>query len=174
MNFWVFLCFIKFLNSWMASSRPCWVSMVLKVSGPLLKSVVTCAKYHGYHFCMHGFLSFEWLAVQMWFFRRNSNKRTKSTSYRKHFSNCLKMVHVGLYSVGTHQKIFGWENKKNKKCTLPSVQKWHSAKVVFAECPLGDTRQRIVKYALPSVAEGTLGKVVFVECPRSGTRQSVF
>jgi hypothetical protein len=23
------------------------------------------------------------------------------------FSNCLKMVHVGLYSVGTHHKNFG-------------------------------------------------------------------
>jgi hypothetical protein len=30
------------------------------------------------------------------------------------FSNCPKMVHVGLYSVGTHHKKFGWENKKNK------------------------------------------------------------
>jgi hypothetical protein len=29
----------------MASSRPCLVSMLLEVSGPLLKSVVTCAKY---------------------------------------------------------------------------------------------------------------------------------
>jgi hypothetical protein len=36
----------------------------------------------------------------------------KSTSYRKQFSNCLKMVHVGLYSVGTYHKNFGWENKK--------------------------------------------------------------
>jgi hypothetical protein len=32
------------------------------------------------------------------------------------------MVHVGLYSVGTHHKKFGWENKKIKKS--------------FAECPL--------------------------------------
>jgi hypothetical protein len=24
------------------------------------------------------------------------------------------MVHVGLYSVGTYHKKFGWENKKNK------------------------------------------------------------
>jgi hypothetical protein len=29
---------------WMASSRPCLVSMLLKVSDPLLKSVVTYAK----------------------------------------------------------------------------------------------------------------------------------
>jgi hypothetical protein len=48
-------------------------------------------------------------------FRRNSIKRTKSNSYRKHFYNCIKMVHVGLHSVRTYHKKFGWENKKNKK-----------------------------------------------------------
>ena len=63
---------------------------------------------------MHSFPSFEWPAVQMWVFRRNSNKKTKSTSYRKQFSNCLKMVHVGLHSVGTYHKKFGDQNKKNK------------------------------------------------------------
>jgi hypothetical protein len=47
-------------------------------------------------------------------------------------------------------------------------------KVAFTECPLGDTRQRIVKLSLPSVAEETLDKAVFAECPRSGTRQSIF
>jgi hypothetical protein len=94
----------------------------------------------------------------MCFFRRNSNKRTKSTSYRKQFSNCLKMVHVGLYSVGTHHKKFGRENKKNKN-VLCRVSRddtrqrslcrvstgWHSAKyreIIFAECHPGDTRQR--------------------------------
>jgi hypothetical protein len=93
----------------------------------------------------------------MWFFWRNSNKRTKSTSYRKQFSNCLKMVHVGLYSVGTYHKNFGWKNKKNKNvlcrvsrndtrqsslCRVPAG--WHSAKnckSIFAECRPGDTRQ---------------------------------
>jgi hypothetical protein len=40
-------------------------------------------------------------------------------------------------------------------------------KAVFAECPLGDTRQgdtrqRIVKESLPSVAQGTLGKDGFL------------
>jgi hypothetical protein len=38
------LCFIQFLNMWMPSSRPCLVSMLLEVSGTLLKSVVTYAK----------------------------------------------------------------------------------------------------------------------------------
>ena len=56
---------------------------------------------------MHGFPSFEWPAVQMWFFRRNSNKRTKSNSSKKHFYNCTKMVLVGLNNVGTHHKKFG-------------------------------------------------------------------
>ena len=44
MIFWLCLYFIQFLNMWMTSSRPCLVSMLLEVSSPLLKSVVTCAK----------------------------------------------------------------------------------------------------------------------------------
>jgi hypothetical protein len=32
---------------------------------------------------------------------KNSIKRTKSNSYNKHFDNCAKIEHVGLYSVGT-------------------------------------------------------------------------
>jgi hypothetical protein len=83
------------------------------------------------------------------------------------------MVHVGLYSVGTHHKKFGWENKKIKmyftECPEMTI-----GKVAFAECSLGDTRQRIVKKSLLSVAQVTLGKDYFAECPRSGTRQSVF
>jgi hypothetical protein len=126
-DFLTLLCFIQFLNSWMTSSLQCLVSMVLEVSGPLLKLVVTCAKYHAYHFCMHGFSSFEWLAVQMWIFRRNWNKWTKSNSYRKHSYNCPKIVHVGLHSLGTYHKKFGWQNKK--------------IKIYFAECPEDDTRQ---------------------------------
>jgi hypothetical protein len=47
------------------------------------------------------------------------------------FSNCLKMVHVGLYSVGTHHKNFGRENKKNKN--------------ILCRVSRDDTRQRIVK-----------------------------
>jgi hypothetical protein len=44
MIFWLCLCFIQFLNTWMTSSRSCSVSMVLENSGLLLKLVVTCAK----------------------------------------------------------------------------------------------------------------------------------
>jgi hypothetical protein len=44
MIFWLCLCFIQFLNNWMARSRSCVVSMVLENFGPLLKSVVTCVK----------------------------------------------------------------------------------------------------------------------------------
>jgi hypothetical protein len=98
----------------MTSSQPCLVSMVHKDSCLFLKSVITCAKKHAYHFCKHDFPSFEWLAVQMWIFRKNSNKRTKSNSYIKHFYNCPKTVHVGLHSVGTYHKKFGWQNKKIK------------------------------------------------------------
>ena len=135
MIFWLCLCFIQFLNTWMPSSRPCLVSMLLEVSGTLLKSVVTYAKYHEYHFFMHGFPSFEWPAVQIWIFRRNSNKRTKSTRYCKHCYNCPKMIHVGLYSLETYHKKFDAENKKKFKCTLPSVEWLTLCKVGFAECP---------------------------------------
>jgi hypothetical protein len=53
-------------------------------------------------------------------FRRNSNKRTKSTRYCKHSDNCPQMIHVGLHSVGTYHKKFGRQNKKTK--------------IYFAEC----------------------------------------
>jgi hypothetical protein len=50
------------------------------------------------------------------------------------------MVHVGLHSVGTYHKKFGWENKKNtlpsvrrrtlgKEACLPSAKTRHSAKI---------------------------------------------
>ena len=144
---------------WMASSRPCLVSMLLEVSGLLLKTVVTCAKYHGYHFCMHGFSSFEWPAVQIWIFRRNSNKQTKCTSYRKHCYNCPKMVHVGLHSVGTYHKNFGWQNKKNKN--------------VLCRVSKEDTRQRLLCRVLflghsCRVPEGTRHRLCRVP---EGTRQ---
>jgi hypothetical protein len=37
-------------------------------------------------------------------------------------------------------------------------------KVLFAECPPGDTRQRLFHYTLPSVNQLTLGKGFFAEC----------
>jgi hypothetical protein len=51
------------------------------------------------------------------------------------------MVHVGLHSVGTYHKKFGWQNKKKIKNALPSAQRRHS-----------------VKKALSSVSRLTLGK----------------
>jgi hypothetical protein len=41
-----------------------------------------------------------------------------------------KMVYVGLHSVGTYHKKFGWENKKNKN--------------VLCRVPTEDTQQRIL------------------------------
>jgi hypothetical protein len=38
------------------------------------------------------------------------------------------------------------------KYALPSARSGALGKVVFAECPLGDTRQRLFYYSLPSVA----------------------
>jgi hypothetical protein len=74
-----------------------------------------------------------------------SIKRTKSNSYRKHFYNCTKMVHVGLHSVGTYHKKFGCQNKKIKIYTLPSAKGMILGKVIFTECQTGDTQQSIFK-----------------------------
>jgi hypothetical protein len=47
---------------------------------------------------------------------------------------------------------------------------WHSAKIFFifkisfAECHIGDTRQRLTYTSLPSATEGALGKAYFAEC----------
>jgi hypothetical protein len=75
-------------------------------------------------------------------FPKNSNKRIKSNSYRKHFYNCLKMVHVGLHSVETYHKKFGWQNKKIKiyfaECPRQALGKAYSA-----ECQTVDTRTRL-------------------------------
>jgi hypothetical protein len=143
---------------------------------------------------MHGFPSFEWLAVQIWIFRRNSNKRTKSNSYIKHFYNCPKMVHIGLHSVGTYHKKFGWQNKKIKKNIFCRVSK---AAVLGKEDSLSSARTRlsanvtVVSFkrqltALPRAAlrrvyssteSPALGKCRryreqdFAECPTKSTRQ---
>jgi hypothetical protein len=47
---------------------------------------------------------------------KNSIKRTKSDSYSKHFYNCAKIEHIGLYTVGTHHKKFGKKKKTNILC----------------------------------------------------------
>jgi hypothetical protein len=51
------------------------------------------------------------------------------------------MVHVGLYSVGTYHKKFGWENKKNKN-VLCRVSKEDTRQRLFAERQPGSTRQK--------------------------------
>jgi hypothetical protein len=108
------------------------------------------------------------------------------------FSNCLKMVHVGLYSVGTHHKNFGWENKTNKNmlyqvsrddtrqrllCRVsPGRHSAKNCKIIFAECRPSDTRQRLLCRVSP-IWHSTkrilkIKKKVFVECQITGTRQS--
>jgi tRNA splicing ligase len=67
------------------------------------------------------------------------------------------MVYVGLYSVGTYHKKFGRENKKIKMYFAECPQ-MTLGKACFAECQLGDTRQRIVKDSLSSVIQLALGK----------------
>jgi hypothetical protein len=52
------------------------------------------------------------------------------------------MVHVGLHSVGTYHKKFGWENKKIK-IYFAECPEMTLGKEAFVECQLVDTRQRI-------------------------------
>jgi hypothetical protein len=87
------------------------------------------------------------------------------------------MVHVGLHSVGTYHKKFGWQNKKIKVYTLPSVQVGHSAKLALPSVirrTLGTTFLKIIKTPLSSACQWALGIGSCAECPRSGTRQSIF
>ena len=50
------------------------------------------------------------------------------------------MVHVGLHSVGTYHKKFGWEKKK--------------IKIYFVECKAWDTRQSSFFVECQSLALG--------------------
>jgi hypothetical protein len=128
----------------MTSSRSCFMSIMLENSGLFLKYVVSCAKKHSYHFCIHRFPFFEWLAVQIWIIRRNSIKQTKSNSYNKHFYNCAKIEHVGIHSVETNHKNFGWKKEKNKNILLLSVKDLTLGKAFFVECLPWDIRHRIL------------------------------
>jgi hypothetical protein len=141
---------------------------------------------------MHGFSSFEWPAVQIWIFRINSNKRTKSTNVWKLCYNCPQMIHVGLHSVGIYHKKFGRQNLKNKNmlcrvswkdtrqrvlCRVPNI--WHSAKKPLCRVPNLGSRQRLTAVRFRTAADGplpsatfaecfTLGKPVCAECPALG------
>jgi hypothetical protein len=48
---------------------------------------------------------------------------------------------------------------------LTSARSLALGKAVFAECPLGDTRQRLFPYSLPSATQLTLGKVYLFFLP---------
>jgi hypothetical protein len=64
------------------------------------------------------------------------------------------MKHLSLQSVKTCHKKFGWQNKKKLKICFVEAQGRHSA-----------------KNALPSARRGTLGTYVFAECLLGDTRQ---
>jgi hypothetical protein len=104
---------------------------------------------------MHGFLSFEWPTVQIWIFRRNSNKRTKSTRYCKHSYNCPQMIHVGLHSVGTYHKKFGRQNKKNKNI-LCRVSREDTRQRVLCRVPTHGSRQRLTTVSSGTAVDGPL------------------
>jgi hypothetical protein len=79
------------------------------------------------------------------------------------------MVHVGLHSVTTYHKKFGWQNKK---IYFAECQKMTLGKVFFTECHTGGTRQRIFKNP-----KDTLCRVLVSahsECRIQGTRQNIF
>ena len=126
---------------------------------------------------MHGFPSFEWPAVQIWIFRRISNKRTKSTNDWKLCYNCPQMIHVGLHSVGTYHKKFGRQNQKNKNilcwvskedtrqsvlCRVPNI--WHSAKKTLCRVPTLGSRQRLTAVSFGTATDGPLPSATFAEC----------
>jgi hypothetical protein len=119
---------------------------------------------------MHGFPSFEWPAVQIWIFRRNSNKRTKSTNDSKLCYNCLQMIHVGIHSVGTYHKKFGRQNLKNKSilCRVPYI--WHSTKKTLLSSANPGTRQRLTTVSFGTAADGPLPSASFAECLTLGKR----
>jgi hypothetical protein len=134
---------------------------------------------------MHGFPSFEWPTVQIWIFRRNLNKRTKSTNDWKLCYNCPQMIHVGLHSVGTYHKKFGRQNQKNKNilcrlsredtrervlCRVPTS--WHSAKKTLCRVPTHGSRQRLTAVSFGTAADGPLTSAVFAECLALGKRVS--
>jgi hypothetical protein len=120
-------------------------------------------------FFMHCFPSFEWPAVQIWIFRRNSNERTKSTSYCKHCYNCPKMVHVGLHSVGTYHKKFGGQNVKNKNMVC-RVSIENTRQSLLCRVPVFGTRQRSLFTECQSSALGkdwwpsALGRLLTTLC----------
>jgi hypothetical protein len=109
---------------------------------------------------MHRFPSFEWPTVQIWIFRRNSNKRTKSTRYCKHSYNCPQMIHVGLHSVGTYHKKFG---------------SLHSAKKTLCRVPTHGSRQRLTAISFGAAADSPLPSAAFADrrlCRVFNTRQT--
>jgi hypothetical protein len=96
------------------------------------------------------------------------------------------MVHVGLHSVETYHKKFGWENKKIKmyfaecpEMTLGKEGYRHSAKyseIIFAECRPEGTRERSLCRVLGRghSAKCVLKlKKIFVECQITATRQRI-
>jgi hypothetical protein len=54
--------------------------------------------------------------------------------------------------------------KRRQKYTLSSAHDQAFGKVLFAEYPPDDTRQRLFHYTLPSATQFTLGKGFFAEC----------
>jgi hypothetical protein len=51
------------------------------------------------------------------------------------------MVHVGLHSVGTYHKKYGWEKKKIKNIYFAECPKMALGTVCSTECQQVDTRQ---------------------------------
>jgi hypothetical protein len=91
------------------------------------------------------------------------------------------MIHVGLHSVGTYQKKFGRQNKKNilcrvsrednrqkVLCRVPTI--WHSAKKPLRRVPTVGSQQRLTAVSFGTAADGPLPSVTFAEYLTLGKR----
>jgi hypothetical protein len=94
------------------------------------------------------------------------SERVREKEGYQHYLHALCRVPVIWHSV----KIFFLF----LKYALPSAGSGTLGKGVFAECHLGDTRQRLIYTSLPSVTQPALGKAYFAECQPANTRQSTF
>jgi hypothetical protein len=78
-------------------------------------------------------------------------ERSRARSLFSLFAECPRS--------GTRQRFFLF-----LKYALSSARSATLGKGFFAECRLGDTRQRLIYTSLPSATQGALGKEYFAEC----------
>ena len=140
MIFGLRLLFIEFKNNSTASSWSCFVNKMFEIDGLFLDTASHYTKEHEYHFSIHFFSLFEWLAVIIWIIQENSIKWNKLKKYRKSPTNVShwNMEYQVLYEdcrkkslEVKSEKNMVWRVSKNDTrqiTALPSVRRRHSAK----------------------------------------------